>query len=149
MPVLAVNRRAEFDYDILETYEAGIALHGFEVKSVKAGRMSLTGAFAVIKGEEVWLLGAAIPPYQPKNTPPDYEPTRTRRLLLHRAEIKKLTGTAAQRGLTLIPLKVYTRGSRIKLAIGLARHRKKYDKRERIREREAAREIARQLKHRG
>ncbi len=146
MADLAVNRQARFDYEILETYEAGIELYGFEVKSVKAGRMTLAGAFAVIKDGEAWLTNAAIPPYQPKNTPPGYHLGRSRRLLLHRAELKELIGKSAQKGLTLIPLKVYTKGPRIKVAIGLARHRKRYDQRERIRAREDRRKIERALK---
>ncbi len=146
MAVLTSNRRASFDYEILETYEAGIALLGFEVKSVRAGRMNLAGSFAVIRNGEAWLLNADIPPYQAKNTPPGYEPTRSRRLLLKKAEIRKLIGHTAQKGLTLIPLRVYTKGPKIKVAIGFARRKKKYDKREQIREREDQRKIARALR---
>lgn len=146
MGILETNRRAVFDYDILETYEAGIELRGFEVKSVRAGRMNLAGSFAVIRNGEAWLLNTDIPPYQAKNTPADYNPTRSRRLLLKKAEIRELIGKTAQKGLTLIPLRVYTKGPRIKAAIGLARRKKKYDKRERIREREDERKIARALR---
>lgn len=146
MGVLASNPRARFDYHILETSEAGIELYGFEVKSTKAGRMSLTGSFVIIRGGEAWLVNAAIPPYQPKNTPPGYDAARSRKLLLHRSQIKELIGASTQRGLTIIPLGVYTKGPRIKVAIGLARRRKKYDKRERIREREEKRKITRALR---
>ncbi len=146
MNEMTVNRRAYFDYDILETYEAGIALHGFEVKAVKTGRINLAGAFAVIKNEETWLLNATIPAYQPANAPPDYDPSRSRRLLLHRSEIREFIGKTASKGLTLIPLKVYTQRGRIKILIGLARHKKKSDKREVIKTREAQREIERTLK---
>lgn len=146
MPELAFNRRARFDYQILETYEAGIELYGFEVKAVKTGRMTLAGAFAVIRGGEVWLLNAAIAPYQSKNTPPDYDPLRTRRLLLHKREITELIGKSVEKGLTIIPLKVYTKRNRLKILIGLGRHKKKADKREVIKQREAKREAERVLK---
>jgi SsrA-binding protein len=146
MPVLAVNRKATFDYEILETYEAGIELKGFEVKSAKAGRANLAGSFVVVRGGEAFLLGATIAPYQPKNTPAGHEPSRTRRLLLHRAELKELIGATAQKHLTLIPLRMYNKGPKIKLEVGLARRRKKYDKREHIREREDQRKIERALK---
>lgn len=146
MKDLAVNKRAYFDYEILETKEAGIELRGFEVKAVKTGRMNLSGSFAVIRGDETWLLNATIAPYQPKNTPPDYDPTRSRRLLLHTSEIKELIGTASEKGLTIIPLKVYTKRNRIKVLIGIGRHKKKTDKRELIKKREARREIERVVK---
>jgi len=154
------NRRARFDYSILKTYEAGLALTGFEAKAAKAGRMSLAGAFVVIKNNEpcphtkhhercgigAWLLNATISPYQPKNTPPGYDPEQSRRLLLHRSEIKELIGKTSQSGLTIIPLKVYTSHNRVKILIGLARHKKRGDQRETIKRREAQREIARTLK---
>ena len=143
MSDLSVNRRASYDYEILQQYEAGIALLGFEVKSVKAGRMTLEGSFAVIRGGDAWLLNASIPPYQQKNTPPDYDPVRSRRLLLHRLEIEELIGTAAQKGLTIVPLKVYSKRGLVKISLGLARHKKAGDKRETIKKREAEREIAR------
>lgn len=143
---LAENRRAAFDYEILDTYEAGIALHGFEVKAVKAGRMNLAGTFAIIRGNEAWLVNASISPYQAGNTPESYDPTRTRRLLLHRKEIKELIGAAAQKGLTIVPLRVYASRNRIKVEIALARHKKKQDKREHIKKREAGREIERTLR---
>lgn len=146
MPIIAVNRKATFDFEILQTYEAGIELLGFEVKSVRAGRMNLAGSFAIIRGGEAWLVNAAIPPYQAANTPADYDPARSRRLLLKKAEIRELIGKSTQGGLTLVPLRVYTKGPRIKMAFGLARRRKKYDKRERIREREDRRKIARALR---
>lgn len=143
----AVNRRVHFDYEVLETYEAGVALYGFEVKSVKTGRINLSGSFAVIRNNQVWLINATIPPYQSKNTPADYDPERSRRLLLHRAEIKELIGKNAQKGLTIVPLKAYTKRNRVKVLIGLARHKKKGDKRETIKRRETEREIERTLKH--
>lgn len=146
MSDLSVNRRAHFDYEILETYEAGIELLGFEAKSAKSGHINLAGTFAVIRGGEAWLLNATIPAYQPKNAPADYDPQRTRRLLLHKSEIKELIGAAAQRGLTIVPIKVYTVRNRVKVLLGLARHKKKMDKRETIKRRETNREIDRTLK---
>ena len=140
---VSVNRKARFDYEILETYEAGIELFGFEVKSVKTGRLNLTGSFAVIKDREAWLLNANIPAYQPQNAPADYDPNRSRRLLLHKSEIKELIGKSAQKGLTLVPLKVYTKRNRVKILLGLGKHKKKTDKREQIKKREAVRDIER------
>ena len=144
---LSENRRARFDYDIIDTYEAGIELKGFEVKSVTSGRGNLTGAYAIVRGGEVWLLNMEIPPYQPANMPSDYDSTRTRRLLLKKEEIKVLTGKIKERGLTLIPLKLYSKNRRIKIALGLGKAKKKYDKREAIKKRETEREIRRHLKN--
>ena len=115
MAIHAVNRRALYDYEVLETYEAGIELFGFEVKAIKNGRLNLSGSYVVIKNNEAWLLNAAVAPYQPRNTPADYNETRSRRLLLKKAEIKELVGKSAQKGLTLVPLRVYDKKSRIKL----------------------------------
>ena len=141
MSELASNRKAGFDYEILETYEAGIQLAGHEVKSIRAGRVTIAGSFVIIRGEEAFLVGASISPYQVANTPSGYDPERTRKLLLHRKEIKELIGKTAQKGLTLVPLRIYTKNSRIKLAFALARRKKKYDKRETIRKREDERKI--------
>ncbi len=138
---LTENRRAFFDYDILETFEAGIELKGFEVKSIVNGRVNISSAYGIIKNNEAWLLNMEVTPYQPKNTPKDYDPKRTRKLLLKKKEIKYLIGKIQERGLTLIPLKVYLKNSKIKLEIGLAKRRKKIDKRELIKKREAQREI--------
>lgn len=143
--VITTNKRAYFDYEILETYEAGIELRGFEVKAIKSGRINLAGSYAIIRNNQVWLLNADIPPYQPKNTPVDYDSKRTRRLLLKKSEIKNLIGRTQEKGLTLVPLKVYTKGKfgRIKIEIGLGKSRKKADKRELIKKREVEREIKR------
>ncbi len=146
MPVLAENRKARFNYDILETFEAGIELKGFEVKAIKSGRISLTGAFATIKDNQIWLTNADIPPYQPKNTPADYDPKRSRRLLLRQAEIKTLIGKLRTERLTLVPLKMYTKAGFIKVELGLGRGKKKYEKREAIKKREVKKEIGRTLK---
>ncbi len=146
MKEATVNRKAYFDYEIMETYEAGIELFGFEVKAIKTGHINLLGSFAVIKDGEMWLLNVSISAYQPKNAPPDYDPTRSRRLLLHKSEIKELIGKSAQKGLTIVSLKVYTKRNRIKVLLGLARHKKKTDKRELIRKREAKLDIERVIK---
>ncbi|MFH1460906.1 MAG: SsrA-binding protein SmpB [Patescibacteria group bacterium] len=148
MPNLTTNPRARYDYSILETFEAGIVLAGQEVKSVKNGRMSLKGSYVTIKNEEVWLINALIPPYQPRNTPDNYDSTRTRKLLLNKKEIKSLIGKTKQKGLTLVPLRVYTEHNRIKLEFGLGQGRKKFDKREKIKKREAERRIDRALRGR-
>lgn len=144
MSELAVNRRAGFDYEILQTYEAGIELFGFEVKAAKAGRMQIAGAFVVIRNTGASLVNATIAPYQPKNTPGDYDPARSRRLLLHASELKELLGASSRKGLTIVPVKAYTKRNRIKLLIGLGRHKKKQDRRETIKRREAEREAERE-----
>ena len=146
MKPLAQNKKAYFDYEILEKFEAGIVLIGQEVKAIKTGHISLKGAYVVIKDNELFLIGANIPPYQPKNAPTDYLPERSRKLLLRKAEIKHLIGKSRQKGLTLIPLKVYTKRGNIKLEFGIARGKKKYDKRETIKKRDFDREKARTLK---
>ncbi len=144
MTDLSVNRRAHFDYTILDAYEAGMELFGFEVKAILGGRMTLAGAFVVMKNAEAWLLNAGITPLQPKNTPPSYQPDRSRRLLLHKAQIRELIGKTSQKGLTIIPLKAYAKGHRVKLLIGLAEHKKQHDKRETMRRRDAEREMSRE-----
>ena len=146
MSDLTVNRRASFDYEILQTYEAGIELRGFEVKSVKNGHINLTGSFAVARGREIFLLNAMIPAHQPKNAPENYDPQRSRRLLLHKAEIQKLIGASSRHGLTIVPLRVYTKKNLVKVSLGLGRYKKKGDKREIIKKRETEREIDRTLK---
>ena len=146
MPELTRNKRAYFDYEILEKFEAGVELLGSEVKSIKSGRVNLAGAYAIIKGNQVLLVGADVPPYQPKNTPPDYDSQRTRKLLLTADEIKTLTGKTKESHLTILPLRAYTKGRLIKIELGLGKHKKKYDKRESIKKREAEREIKRSLK---
>jgi SsrA-binding protein len=140
---LAENRRARFDHDILDTFEAGLELLGPEVKSVRAGRLVLAGSHALIRGGEMWLLNAQIPPYQPKNPGNDYEPDRTRRLLMKKEEIRGLTGKLAEKGLTLVPLKAYAKHGLVKVELGLARSRKAQDKREAVKKRETDREMRR------
>ena len=139
--VISTNKRAYFDYEILETYEAGIELLGAEVKSIRTGRINLAGSYVLIRGNNIRLLNADIPPFQPKNTPEDYNSKRTRRLLLNKSEIKNLIGKIHEKGLTLMPLKVYTKNRKIKIEIGLAKSRKKADKREFIKKRDMKREF--------
>ena len=146
MEAIATNKKAYFDYEILETYEAGIELKGYEVKSIKTGHINLAGTYVLIRNNEAWLVNADIPPYQPKNMPADYDSKRSRRLLLRREEISELIGKTHEKGLTIIPLKVYNKGRRVKIEIGLGRGKKKSDKREVIRKRETQREISRALK---
>lgn len=147
MNIFAENKKAYFNYEILEKFEAGISLIGQEVKSIKNGRMSLKGAYVVIdKNGEVFLIGANVPPYQPKNAPADYRPDRSRKLLLRKREIDYLVGKSHQKGLTLIPLRVYNNKGKIKLEFGIGRGKKEFDKRELIKERDTKREIERTLK---
>lgn len=141
-----INRKAHADYNILETFEAGIELRGFEVKSVKNGKMTLAGAYARVAPDGAWLINADIPPYQENNTPKEYDPTRTRRLLLKKSEIESLRGKMKSDRLTLLPLKVYSKRGLVKIELGLGQGLKKYDKREKIKSRETKREIARTLK---
>ena len=141
-----VNKQARFDYNILQTYEAGISLLGFEVKAIKSGRLMLAGSFVILKNGSAWLTNSTIPPYQAKNTPGDYDPTRSRRLLLQKPELKELIGATSQKGLTIVPLKVYNNGRKLKLLIAIARGKKKEDKRHSIRAREEKRRIERTLK---
>ena len=131
----------------METFQAGLALQGQEVKSARLGRISLAGSYVVVRGEELFLRGATISPYQPTNAPSNYNPERDRKLLLHKEEIQYLLGKAKEKGLTLVPLRVYNSKRKIKLEFGLARGKKKEDKRENLKKREAKREIERALKY--
>ncbi|MDO8584692.1 MAG: SsrA-binding protein SmpB [bacterium] len=146
MATLAEHRKARFNYTILGAYEAGIELKGYEVKAVKAGRMNLGGAFGIVRGNEIWLLNADVSPYQPGNTPKEYESSRPRRLLLRASEIRELIGKMKERGLTLLPLRAYTKGNLVKIELGLGRGKRGPDKREAIKKRETQREIGRTLK---
>ena len=145
MPILAVNKRANFDYEISDVYEAGLVLFGHEVKSIKTGHISLKGSFVTLKSgkknSELYLVNAHIPLYNKATTIKSYEPTRPRKLLLHKNEIKKLIGKRQEQGLTLIPMKVYTKRGLIKLEFGVGRGKKKVDKRETIKKREIDRQI--------
>lgn len=139
MSEYATNPKANFDYEILETIEAGIVLEGHEVKSIKTGKASIKGSYAKILNGEPFLIGAIISPYQPANTPKTYDPQRSRKLLLSKKEISKLIGLAQSQGLTLVPLKFYSKKGLVKLLIGIAKGKKKYDKRETIKKKDVAR----------
>jgi len=145
----AYNRRARYDYEIQETLEAGIALKGYEVKAIKTGRCSLKGSFVVLKNERPYLLNASIPPYQPKNTPKNYDPNQNRQLLLNKKEIIRLIGKSKERGLTLVPIKMYNKKGKIKIEIGIGRGKKKIDKREKLKKRDMKRDVDRALRDKG
>jgi SsrA-binding protein len=144
---LVENRRARFNYEILETIEAGIALQGTEVKSVREGKANIQEAYADIRGGEVFLIGSHINPYTHGNRT-NHDPLRDRKLLLNAREIRRLQGKVAERGLTLVPLRLYVKGRLIKLKLGIGRGKKLVDKREDIKRRDQEREIQRDLKDR-
>ena len=143
---LIENKRVGFDYQILETLEAGLELFGYEVKSLRAGQGSLKGARVVARGGEAYLVGATIPPWQQANAPKSYDPERTRRLLLKQKEIVRVAGAEGEKGLTIVPLSVYNKGRNLKLSIAIARGKKQEDKRQSLRAREEKRRIDRTLK---
>jgi SsrA-binding protein len=148
MKIICQNRKAYFDYFIDDVVEAGIVLTGPEVKSIRMGKANINDGFARIQKGEVFLHNTHISPYP--YTPQDSsDPTRTRKLLLHRREIKRLIGKTEERGYTLIPLKLYFRDKHVKVEIGLAKGKKKYDKRETMRRRDEERELQRLKKNRG
>ena len=147
MKTVAQNRKAFHDYSIEETVEAGIMLTGTEVKSLRDGKANLMDSYVLVKNSEVFLLNCHISPYSHGNIM-NHDPVRTRKLLLHKKEIERLQGKAAQKGFSLIPLKIYFKGSHAKVEIGLARGKKQYEKRDTIKKREADREIERAMKSR-
>jgi SsrA-binding protein len=142
---IAQNRRARHDYSVLDTVEAGLVLQGSEVKSLRLGQVQLADAFARVAGDELWLEGVHIAPYQFANGVGGHDPERRRKLLLHREEIDRLQARVAQERLTLVPLRLYFRDGRVKVELGLARGRQKADKRHAIAERDSKREIERAL----
>jgi SsrA-binding protein len=144
---LVENKKARFNYEILETLEAGIELFGFEVKALRQKKASLEGSRVIVRGGEAYLIGATVSPYQPANTPQTYAADRNRKLLLTKKEINSLVGYENKKGLTIIPLSVYNKGRKIKISIGIARGKKKFDKREVIKKRETERDIGRTLKY--
>ncbi|GIU97076.1 MAG: SsrA-binding protein [Actinomycetota bacterium] len=145
--VVATNRRARHDYEIVDRYEAGIQLTGDEVKSLRAGRASLVDSFARVRGGEVWLEGLHIPPYE-QGDPRTHRPLRPRKLLLHRAEIAELERATAERGLTLVPLRVAFVHGLAKVELGLGRGKRRWEKRQAIAKREAEREVERAVSRR-
>jgi SsrA-binding protein len=146
MKTVAVNRAASFNYDLLETFEAGIALQGSEIKSIRDGRISLKESYADVKNGEVFLVSAHISPYEAANRF-NHDPTRDRKLLLHRREIKRLTGKIREKGLTLVPTKVLINDQgRVKVEIALAKGKKTYQKREALKARDVERELRAEMK---
>ena len=145
---IAVNRRARYDYFIEERFEAGVALLGWEVKSLRAGRLQLQEAYVLLKGDEAWLFGAHVSPLPTASTHVLPDPTRSRKLLMHRRQIDALVGAVERKGRTIVPLAMYWKNGRAKLEIGLARGKKEHDKRDNTRERDWQREKARVMKRR-
>ncbi len=143
---LVKNQKVLFNYEILDKFNAGIELLGFEVKSIRAGHGNLEGAYIVVRGGEAFLIGFDLPAYQQKNTPVDYDSKRNRRLLLNKKELKMLANSESEKGLTIAPIALYNGGRNIKLELGVAKGKKKFDKRQTIQDRESSREIHRELK---
>lgn len=148
MPTFVSNKKAHFNYEILEEIEAGIELHGFEVKSVRGGQGSIEGARVIARGGEIFLVGATIPAHQPKNAPKTYEIERTRRLLLGAKDIEKITDAEGAKGLTIVPISMYSSGRYIKVKVAIVRGKKKFDKRETLKIRDTKRELDREMKAR-
>ena len=146
MPTIAENRKALFDYEVLEEYEAGLVLLGHEVKSARNGGMRLKGAYVTMHGGELWLIGSHIARYAKAGALEGYEPDRSRKLLVRKREIRSIAGKMEQKGLTLVPISVYASGSKLKMKFALARGRKMYEKREKLRKRDIDREVRRSLK---
>jgi SsrA-binding protein len=145
--IIADNRKAHHDYHLLETFEAGVALLGTEVKSVREGGANLRDSYARIEDGEVWVYNVHIAPYSSRGYS-DHDPKRRRKLLLHRQEIRKLIGKTVERGMTLVPVRLYFKAGRVKMAISLAKGKKAHDKRETIKRRETERETRAAVKHR-
>ena len=142
------NKKISLDYEIIETFEAGIELTGQEVKSVRAKQCSLLGSHITIRGGEAYIIASNIAPYQEKNSPEDYDPERNRKLLLTKKEINKLASLESKKGLTIVPISMYNKGKKIKVEIAIVKGKKKYDKREDIKKRDTNRELQRNFKDR-
>src|SRR5512135_1228722 len=145
--VVATNRKAYHDYEVEETHEAGVVLTGTEIKSIRAGSVNLRDSYAQVRNGEMWVMNVHIAPYEPASRQ-NVDPYRDRKMLMHRKEILRLFGRAQEKGLTLIPLRLYLKKNKAKVEIGLARGKKEYDKRDAIAKRESAREIDRAVKER-
>jgi SsrA-binding protein len=143
--IVSTNRKAKFEYFLIETFEAGIALQGSEIKSIRAGQVSLTEAFVQTDGKEAWLMGAHVSPYEQANRF-NHDPLRPRRLLLHKKEIRQLWDSVRQKGMTIVPTRVYLKDGRAKVEIALARGKKSYDKRDTIAKRDRERDSAREMR---
>jgi SsrA-binding protein len=144
--ILADNRQARFQYEFIETFEAGLVLTGTEVKSIRAGKINLRDSYGLLRNGEAWLLNAHISPHATTSVYYNHEPTRTRKLLLHKKEIRKLIGSVDREGLTLVPVKMYLKGGRVKVVLALARGKKLHDKREDLRKKDDKRDMARAMK---
>jgi SsrA-binding protein len=144
---LVEHKKARFDYEILEEYEAGIELLGLEVKSLRAGQAKLEGSHVVVRGGEAYIVGMVVSPYQPANTPVEYDPNRTRKLLLTKKEIADLAAAEGQKGLTIVPISVYNKAGKLKVRVAVARGKKKFDKRATLKKRDTEREMRRTLKN--
>lgn len=145
---LITNRKASFNYDIKETYSSGIELFGFEVKSLRKGQGSLDGSYITVRGNEAYLIGSFIPPFQEKNTPKDFDSRRNRKLLLTSKEVRELAKIEKIKGLTIVPISVYNKGRFLKLDIGIGSGKKKFDKRESIKKHNVERDIRREYSDR-
>lgn len=148
MADLIKNKKIHFNYEILEEFEAGIELLGTEVKSLRRGRGSLNASHITIRGNEAFLIGTDIPPYQPNNSEKDYDSLRNKRILLTKKEIEKIAKSEKTKGLTVVPISVYNKGSKLKVRIAIVRGKREIDKREKIKKRDTEREIGRTLKNR-
>lgn len=146
MPTYSLNKKAKFDYEILETFEAGLVLNGIETKSIRSGGTSLKGAFVTFHGNDALITNLHVPKYKYSGNALNYEPERSRKLLLKRKEINYLRGKSQEKGLTIVPISLYTKGRHIKAEIAVCRGKKKYDKRETIKKREVKRELSRKMK---
>lgn len=145
MAALIDNRKVHFDYEVLEKFEAGIELAGYEVKAIKASKGSIEGAHVTVRGGEAYIINMLVSPYQENNTPEDYEPRRNRRLILSKEEIRKLADIEAGKGLTIVPISLYNKGNLIKVSVAVVHGKKKFDKRESIKKRETDRTIRREF----
>ncbi len=147
MTTYVENKKAHFNYEIVEKIEAGIELIGIEVKSIKKNQGSLEGAYVIVRGGEAYIVNSFIPPYQENNTPKGYEPRRNRKILMTKKEISKLADTESS-NLTIVPISIYNKGNRIKVSIAIVRGKKKFDKRETIKKRENDRSVRREFRDR-
>lgn len=141
------NKKALFNYEVIESIEAGIELFGHEVKSIKTGRLNFEGSYVSVRGGEVFLVGASIAPFQMQNTPEDYEPTRPRRLLVKKKEVEKLVGVERKAGLTVVPISMYNKGRKLKCEIAIVRGKKQFDKRQALKKKADDRDMRRTLKN--
>ena len=146
MPNYAINKKAGFDYEILDKLEAGLVLSGQEVKSVRSGAVKLTGGYVTFHDDEAYLTNVHIPKYKYSGVLPEYEPERSRKLLFNKKELAYLRGKLQEKGLTIVPLSLYTKGRRIKVEVGIGKGKKKYDKKRAIKKKDLDREIRREIK---